>query len=87
MAPNGNGIRAPVFSHFTIIENSNGSLGNFQAVCKICKKKTCVELEELHIKSDQASTGEIFVLIFSVFKVMYILIFILEWTTSFGHQL
>ena len=39
MAPNSNGMRAPVFSHFTVIENSNGSLGNFQAECKICKKR------------------------------------------------
>ena len=38
MSPNNNGMRAPVFSHFTVIENSNGSLGNFQAECKICKK-------------------------------------------------
>ena len=30
MAPNSNGMREPVFSHFTVIENSNDSLGNFQ---------------------------------------------------------
>ena len=47
---------------------------------KICKKKkkACVELEELHIKSDQASTGEMFVLIIfsersetDIFKYIY----------------
>ena len=48
----------------------------FKRCARFVIKKTCVELEELHIKSDQASTGEIFLLIFSVFKVMYILIFI-----------
>ena len=57
MAPNSNGMQAPVFSQVTVIENSNGSLGNFQAECKICKKrvsssKNCTSnlIRHLHVR-------------------------------------